>query len=70
MTRLEELDFQLYLSQTIARENPQTFLDLMTLTNRLSDLCEEVIEEWVKSIDEELNNKDRIRTKEERKLGE
>lgn len=47
MTRLEELDFQLYLSQTIARENPQTFLDLMTLTNRLGDLWNEVIEEWV-----------------------
>lgn len=62
MTRLEELDFQLYLSQTIERENPQTFLDLLTLTNRLSDLCEEVIEEWVKSIDEELNNKDEIRS--------
>lgn len=58
MTKLEELDFQLYLSQTIARENPQTFLDLMTLTNRLSDLWNDVIEEWVIG----LENKDEIRS--------
>ena len=58
MTRLEELDFQLYLSQTITRENPQTFLDLMTLTNRLSDLWNDVIEEWVIG----LENKDEIRS--------
>ena len=58
MTRLEELDFQLYLSQTIARENPQTFLDLMTLTNRLGDLWNETIEEWVIG----LENKDEIRS--------
>ena len=58
MTRLEELDFQLYLSQTIARENPQTFLDLMTLTNRLGDLWNDVIEEWVIG----LENKDEIRS--------
>lgn len=58
MTRLEELDFQLYLSQTIARENPQTFLDLMTLTNRLGDLWNEVIEEWVM----DLEGKDEIRS--------
>lgn len=58
MTMLEELDFQLYLSQTIARENPQTFLDLMTLTNKLSDLWNDVIEEWVIG----LENKDEIRS--------
>ena len=58
MTGLEELDFQLYLSQTIARENPQTFLDLMTLTNRLGDLWNDVIEEWVIG----LENKDEIRS--------
>ena len=58
MTRLEELDFQLYLSRTIARENPQTFLDLMTLTNRLSDLWNEVIEEWVM----DLEGKDETRS--------
>jgi len=58
MTRLEELDFQLYLSQTIARENPQTFLDLMTLTNKLGDLWNDVIEEWVIG----LENKDEIRS--------
>ena len=58
MTKLEELDFQLYLSQTIARENPQTFLDIMTLTNRLGDLWNEVIEEWVM----DLEGKDEIRS--------
>lgn len=58
MTRLEELDFQLYLSRTIARENPQTFLDFMTLTNRLSDLWNEVIEEWVM----DLEGKDETRS--------
>ena len=58
MTMLEELDFQLYLSQTIARENPQTFLDLMTLTNKLGDLWNDVIEEWVIG----LENKDEIRS--------
>ena len=58
MTKLEELDFQLYLSQTIARENPQTFLDIMTLPNRLGDLRHEEIEEWVM----DLEGKDEIRS--------